>query len=468
MVLLAGFGLLATGCSLPWSKKTVTTEQAPPVLRVWRYGQDIDPLKSSFEAFEDKNKSTGISVEFTRHDLPGYEIDSLRSMSALNGPDIWSIPSDWIADYQNHFVVLDGSFFVTEENEKQPASSVQAVRDLFPEGIANALLSDDGKVIGMPTNVESLVLFYNPNMLAQAFQEWQDSPQGENADGNTYESVQNLLSAPPKTWTQLLDQTPYLTRRDNATVTRSAIALGTDANIPNSADILQLLMLQNGANVVTSDRKTADFHLSSRTPSGSMVRVGEKALDFYSSFSNPGKSNYSWNSSMPSALEAFGTGRTAMVIAFPGFENELKIKYPEATYQLAPVPQISTSQKGTTLIRFSLEGVTKVSKAIPNSITDASTALLGRYTGKDISFNLAQEMSAFSPYKEYLSQSDPLEQQILTGKTVYKKNHDEFDRIFNEMISSVYQQGNTPSKAIDTGAEKINAILAAAQLSTKK
>src|SRR5690606_30960030 len=137
--------------------------------------------------------------------------------------------------------------------------------------------------------------------------------------------VRRLLEKAPATWSELLEQAKYINRRNGDTVLRSAVALGTADNIDHSNDILQLLMLQNGAKLVSDDRKNPLFHVPTSTPTGGQVRPGEKALDFYASFADPTKENYSWNPSMPQALDAFTQGRVAMVIAYSDFGRKLAV-----------------------------------------------------------------------------------------------------------------------------------------------
>jgi hypothetical protein len=112
------------------------------------------------------------------------------------------------------------------------------------------------------------------------------------------------------------------------------------------------------------------------------------------------------------------------------------------------------------LIRFNVEVVTKT--ADNGSL---AFAFLKSYTNRNSANQLARAYSSFKLTGPFLSdlQAAPkeyLNKQILTGKSVYKKNRDEFDGIFRQMAIDVTQNGLTPDKALDSGAEKINELLA--------
>ncbi len=447
------FGLLATGCS---SAKTTTTAKKINV-RIWRVGQDVDPLRDVITAFNKDNKD--VLVTYKRKSASNYEQNSLKSMAGRQGPDVWSISSDQIGDMESILKPLPANFYYTKGATSGPVT-LDTVKTLFPDGVTEQILSTDGKsVLGLPSSVDSLQLYYNSDLFKLAADEYRRSlPTGFKED--EYTPVRTLLSKPPTTWETLLAQVRYLTKKGpNDTLVRSSIALGTTGNISNSADILQLLMMQNGVRVVSTDRSRALFTQTIDSPTGTRLRPGQKALEFYTSFSNPKSPMYSWNTSMPSTLDAFGQGRVAMVIAFTDFGKQLKAKYPKFQYEVTSVPQISTTQDQVNLIRFNLESVTQVAES-----SNAAFAFLGTYASEKNSKTLSKEAKLTSPYLKSLqatsSSSDYLTKQVLSGKAVFKKSHADFDKAFEEMISDVVQNGLPTDITLDTGAEKVNQLLA--------
>lgn len=439
-------GVLATACSRG-NNGTATTEIQ---LRQWRVGQDVAVVQDIADSFVNEHKNVVFSYE--NKSLDGYELAALKSLAARTGPDVWSIPNDWLGDHTIRLTALPDNFFVTED-EKNPGTPSAHIKKLYPAGIVDQLTNPaDGKIYGLPTGVDTLRLYYNPEILSDALTEFR----ANEAPDEVYQPVQTLLQNPPSTWNALLEQAKYITKRSGETISRGTIALGTADNIPDSADILQLLMMQNGAKVVSTDHRSALFHIPETTPAGVTLRPGENALNFFASFSNPANANYTWNPSMPQAIDAFGQGKVAMVIAFADFGAMLKIKYPEFNFETAPVPQISVAplQEQINLIRFWVETVPLVAD---NQIA-ALTYL--RELSKSAT-EIANEAGLISPFLSVLS-ADPTafpNKQILTGQGVFKKHRDQFDQDFRQMIIDVSQNGLTSGKALDSAADKINVLL---------
>jgi ABC-type glycerol-3-phosphate transport system substrate-binding protein len=450
IALIAVFGLTATGCSLFGGSGNNETKQ--PQVRIWRYNQGVDPFQEKIAEFQKANST--VKITYQKRDLDDYEFSALKSLAGRLGPDIWSIPSDWIGDYQDQVIPLPDNFFY-KEGEDSGTKPVDAVKQLYPEGIYEQLLSTDKtKVYGVPTNVDTLQLYVNMDLLSESLQEFRKS-QGANLKDEVYQPVRQLLNKPAVTWTDVVEQTRYITRRDGNTITRSAIALGSANNIANPEDILQLLILQNDSKILSDDRKSVLFNTVQSTPSGGQVRPGQKALEFFTSFSDPSKSTYSWNPSMPQALDAFGQGKVAMVIGYTDFGKQLKIKYPKFRPTVAPVPQISSAQEAVNMVKFSVETVTKTAD---NSA--AAFAFLKTYTNDSSARSLAREQQLFTPFKARLEQDEAFQgKQIMTGQSVYKVNHSQFDAVFRQIIVDSSQNGISPADALTTGADKIDSLL---------
>jgi ABC-type glycerol-3-phosphate transport system substrate-binding protein len=450
---LAITGLLATACGT----STTTTAAKQPQLRVWRVGQTIDAIANIRDDFLDVNKASNIAFNYTNKSYDGYELAALKSLSARTGPDIWSIPNDWLGDHKARLNYLSDTFFETQSAKLPggPLSSANYAKVIYPAGIADAITLD-GHIYGLPTSVDTLHLYVNKSLLNAASNEFRASL-GDNPSDAVLQPVQELLNHAPTTWSELIDQTKYITKRSGTTITRSAIAMGTADNAASSADLLQLLIMQNGADIVSSDHVRALFHIPITTAAGVSVRPGENALDFLTSFSNPNKPNYTWNPSLPQALDAFGQGKVAMVISYSGFRDQLAVKYPKLEYVQAPVPQISNSplQTPVNLIKFWTETIPRV----------ADNASIAAAFARNLAANatgIAHSVGLSSPILASLNEEPNTfpNRQVLTGRTVFKKSRDLFDADFRQMIIDVSQNGLTPSQALDSGAEKINDLLA--------
>jgi maltose-binding protein MalE len=455
--LLIVAGVLATGCS---KKQPTATTTNQILVRIWRVDQSQDVLKAKMQQFMEKNKSQNVVVSYDQRKSETYELDALKSLAARLGPDIWSVKNDWIGDHTPRFTPLPDNYYYPKDSKGNKAttgtSPAEQVKNIYPAGISEQLIGTDGKsVYALPTAVDSLRMYVNMEMLSTAAQEYRKSL-GDKARSEDYTPVQQLLSNPATTWLDLTEQAKYITRRNGNDIQRSAIALGTADNVRNAQDILQLLIMQNGAQIVSSDRRNALFHIPTTTSSGVSVRPGELALDFFTSFANPNKATYTWNASMPQNIDAFGQGKVAMIIGYSDIDAQLKIKYPKMNYKIAPVPQKSATEQAVNMLSFTVEGVTKTANN-----TGAAFAFLSTYTDLETTKNIASQAKLLSPYLSDLNNSatDPFVKKVLTGKAVFKRSRTQFNEIFSQIIRDVNQNGLPSSQALDAGAESINKLL---------
>lgn len=447
-------GVAATACS----RKTPTTTQNGKVpVRVWRTNQSKDAFASVIKSFEKDYPSADVTYREAKLDTT-YELDSLKSMAARTGPDVWSIPNDWLGDHLTRIQPLPANYFFPRDNKGKRAttgpSPVESIKELYPAGVVEYLVGTDTETVyGLPTNVDTLKLYFNQSVVDAALSEFREVVGRRSEE---YTPVQQLLSNPPATWQDLVEQSRYITKTNGNEVIRSAIALGTADNIPTSQEIVQLLMMQNGANLISVDRLNATFHLRDTTASGTEVRPGTLALEFFTSFAIPGMETYSWNPSMPDMIDAFGQGKVAMIIGFSDVEQQLKTKYPKTRFRIAPVPQKSATEAPVNLIRFSTDTVTKTA-----ANTNAGFAFLSRSTSQAAAVTLAGQAQLYSPYLATLERraSDPFVKQILTGKAVYKKSRLQYDAAFRQMIVDVTQNDVPAEEAIVQAANAITLLL---------
>jgi ABC-type glycerol-3-phosphate transport system substrate-binding protein len=459
LLLVVGTGLLATGCGTTPSATNNTSSKT--LFTLIRY-QSMDPIKDVLDSYQSKYPQYSLAYNNLTFDN-NYEFNSLKSIASLNG-DIWEIPNNFIGDNASLFSPLPSNFYYVKGSSNIPVPA-QEVTNLYPTGIAEQITSPSGEVYGLPTSVNSLILYYNQDLFKSALKSYRQSL-GSNFSNTVYQPVAQLLSTPPATWSDLIQQTQYLNQRNGNNFNSSAIALGTADNIPNSNQILQLLMMQDGANIISRDHKSVLFNDINRTVVGSTVVPGEKALEFYTSFSDPTKANYSWNNNMENALDAFGQGKVAMVIAFGDFSNQLNQKYPNFNFGITAVPQIysNSPQNNVNLIQFTLEGVTQTSQnqtlgfRILNAYTDPKHA--SNIASAQANYSLSPYLSSLNSIANSNQNINFMAQQVLTGKAVYEIDRPQFEADFRQMIVDVSQNNVSPGVALDSAAQKINAILA--------
>jgi multiple sugar transport system substrate-binding protein len=199
-------------------------------------------------------------------------------------------------------------------------TSAEYQQTFYP--ISFQTLQLESRIVGIPLMYDGLALFYNKEMLRNA----------------------NL--SVPTTWSELRGVANQLTvpgnvstRRDD-NITQAGLAIGNASNVDHFADILALLILQNGGDpTVPTSQNVID------------------ALTFYTNFI---KQDKVWSNNLPSSTLAFARGEVAMIFAPSWRALDVIQINPELDFAVAQVPQLS-NEENISWATFWAEGVYKIS-----------------------------------------------------------------------------------------------------------
>jgi ABC-type glycerol-3-phosphate transport system substrate-binding protein len=257
---------------------------------------DSDAYEMLFQQYQGINPFVS-TLNYRKFGEETYKKELLNALAAGNGPDIFVIRNSWLADFQDKIVPAP-EYQLTEKD----------VRDNFVDVVAYDFIDPaDKKIYGLPLSVDSLALYYNRDIF--------------NAAG---------LSAPPKTWQELLGITPKLTQIDQfGNITQSAIAFGTADNINRAPAILLGLMFGIGAEIEDQRGRVNFFQ----------TEAAEKAFEYYMLFSDVRSSEYTWNPNMHYSIDAFYEGRLAMMVNYSWRYETLRQKNAKLNIAVAPLPQ---------------------------------------------------------------------------------------------------------------------------------
>lgn len=287
----------------------------PVTLTVWGTEPDetMQPLLEGYRALR-----PNVTYAYRQIDPAGYRAQVLDALAAGTGPDVFAIPS------------TDVGAMASKIAPTPTALTPAFVQANFPKAV-EADVVDDGIVRGLPLSLDTLALIYNRDLLDAAG-----------------------ITSPPATWDEVAAAVPRLAAVDDqGQVQRSAIALGgTSASVRDAADILSLLMLQNGAPL--SNQAHSSVSLDSQ---------GAAALRFYTQFANPASTAYTWNDQLGDSFQQFADGKLALLVAYPSALAELKERNAFLDARLAPVPQAA----GGTPKSFGTYPVLTVSRQSPNA-----------------------------------------------------------------------------------------------------
>jgi multiple sugar transport system substrate-binding protein len=323
ILLIAIMPLMGFGCKFTQGNE-VEKLYKPIELNWWGVWEQSSDVASLIDAYQTIHPN--IKIKYRKFRFEEYESELTRAWLEQRGPDIFSVPATQIREYQNLIKPMPASIrlpFVEMKGtiKKEPTIVVRTVQGLTAKKVQELFVDTvykqtviNNEIYGLPLSVDTLALYYNRDLLNSA-----------------------KIPLPATTWAELIEHVKDLTIFDiNGNIQQSAIALGASENIPRSTDILSLLMMQNGAQMV-NDNNYATFNES---PIGqNNFNPGKDALEFYIDFINPVKEVYTWSENMPDALEMFTSGKLAYFIGYSYQLPIIKAQSPKLNFNIAPMLQ---------------------------------------------------------------------------------------------------------------------------------
>src|SRR3989338_8018017 len=195
----------------------------PVELTFWRVFDDSDAYETIISDYQKTNKN--VKITYRKQTVGTYEKDLLNAMAAGRGPDIFMLHNTWLPKHADKIVSLPSELMSLKDFQN---TFVDAAYDDFVE---------DGKIYGLPISVDTLALFYNKDIFNSA-----------------------ALSSPPQTWENFVEASNQTVKADNqGNILRAGAALGTARNVNRASDILMLLMLQSGVEMVDPETGEATF-----------------------------------------------------------------------------------------------------------------------------------------------------------------------------------------------------------------
>lgn len=289
-----------------------------------------------------------LSVKYEERSQAGLERDFTEALAQGNGPDLVIISQDQFYKNKNKFLPIP-----------YQSISQKDFSDTFVQA-GEVFFTTEG-IYALPIIIDPLVLYYNRDLLSNAG-----------------------ISKPVMFWDEIYNQTFNLSKRDAAgNLTQSALAMGESRNIKNFKDILSLLMLQAGTPITGFLGDNLRSFIANNFDLSTLP--ADSALDFYTQFSNPTKTYYSWNRILPEAQTRFASGDLAYYIGFAHEVSQIRSKSPTLNFAVAPIPQSRVS--GTTITFAKVKGVA-ISRGAKN--TEAAFNVLYKLISVDSATKLSQ------------------------------------------------------------------------------
>lgn len=447
--------LVFNGSACRLLSKDVQQAVKPITLKYWRVFDDSDTFDEVIAAYRVLHPN--IQIDYRKLRPEEYERELLNAFAEDRGPDIFSVHNSWTRGYQSKLLPLPTQITVATREiagtiKKEVVTNLRTKQSLTLRQLRNDFVDvvysdvviptpDEKKpeivtdrVYGLPLSVDSLVLYYNRDLLNTA-----------------------KIPQPPRTWSEFQQAVKRLTRLDNrGNIIQAGAALGTGKNVERAWEILSLLMMQNGARMV-DESGFAAYHQIPKELTGRTAPPGEEALVFYTDFANPGKEVYTWNQKLPSSFETFVGGKAAMFLGYSYHLPLIRARAPKLNIGITPAPQI----EGNPEINFANYWVESVSRKTknPNDAWDfvqflADPEQVKKYLTKAKRPTALRSLIASELQNEDLA---VFAGQTLTAASWYRgKDAVSAEHAFIEMIESSVSGALPPKEALKFSAERVN------------
>lgn len=378
------------------------------------------------EAFDTALKSSSlakdktVNVTYVKKNATDFDKDFVEALSEGRGPDVVILKEDSLYKNRNRLLVIPYKNY-----------TVRDFKDRFIEG-GEIFLAKDG-VLALPFLVDPMVMYWNRDMFSNA-----------------------LISQTPLYWDEMYDLSKKMTKKDNSgNIMQSSLAFGEWRNINNAKELISLLFMQAGTPIVSYNDGTYSSVMEKNF--GYPVAPGLSALNFYTQFSNPTASSYSWNRSLPTSLNFFLSGNLAMYFGFASEIFSIQQKNPNLNFDVAPVPQIREGKKKLDYGHIYGLAIVKQSKSIAGAFTTI-VALTDSAPIKAI-----ESITNLPPVRRDLLASKPTDayrdvfySSALISHSWIDPDNSASNTVFRDMIESVTSGRARTNESLGTASQSLN------------
>ncbi|MFA6095893.1 MAG: extracellular solute-binding protein [Candidatus Paceibacterota bacterium] len=390
-----------------------------PTLSMWG---DIDKaVMSRFLADISLDYPDQVNVDYVQKDRVRLEPDLIEALARGSGPDLILLPQDLIVKELDKFYQIPFDTY-----------SKRVFQDSFIE--EGEMYFTPTGIVGLPFSIDPLVMYWNRDIFATA--------------GS---------AKPPATWTDFAALVPKVTKKDSGgSITQSLVSFGEVRNVDHAKDIISLLAMQAGTPIIAWN---ANGSLKSVLSAGGGSLVpGEEAVRFFTEFSNPVKSLYSWNRSLPTAKNSFVSGRLALYFGYASELPGLRAANPNLNFDIAAVPQAGgrTMTYGKMRAIALLKASPNISAAYTAATTLTSAPVIARWIAKSNLPPVRRDLLSAVPGDAYKA---VFYQGALTAKAWLDPNKDVSDVIFMKLVEDVTSGKSRISEAVRTASLELDNLL---------
>lgn len=368
-------------------------------------------------------QSKEYKIQYVEKSEENFDTDFIEALASGNGPDLFMLPSEKILKHRNKIFAIPYDVFTKRQ-----------FKDSFIEG-AEVYMAPEG-TLALPIFSDPLVMYWNRSIFTNA-----------------------KITEPPKYWDEFYNLAKVISEKDGAlNILKSAVAFGEYSNIKNAKEILINLALQAGTPVTLwgGQEVMNVFAYSYNKP----IVPAEAAVNFYTEFSNPSKSSYSWNRSLPNSVNYFLGGDLALYFGFASEIWNLQARNPNLNFDVKDLPVSREGGVNVSYAKFNAFAITKSSKNKNAAFTVASI-LSDRKSAASFSNilklpSVRRDLLNQRPTDAYLS---VFYDSAVRSKTWLDPEPRKTDLIFRNMIESITSGRARVLEAISTADKEISNLL---------
>lgn len=375
-----------------------------------------------FSYITDNNKN--LKIVYEEKNAASFDNNFIEALASGNGPDLFFLPQNFILKYEDKIMPIPYSS-ISERDFKNT---------YIEEG--ELYLGANG-ILGLPIIIDPMVMYWNRNMFSS-------------------EGIPN----PPSYWDELATIVPKLSKKDKTgNIIESAISFGEFKNVSYAKDILAMLMMQTGNTLILRDNSKIP-KVTLLGESGRGVRSADTALNFFTEFSDPAKSVYSWNKSLSSGRDSFLGGRLAMYFSFASEIGSLRSKNPHLNFDVSEVPRPRGNKIEVNFGRVEAVAIVRASKNI-NSAFFVANEMAGANFAGALAKNLylppaRRDLLSLRPQDSYLQF---FYDNALVSRGWLDPNPVMTDQIFGDMVDNVVSGRYRVSEATSIASQELNKLI---------
>ncbi len=359
--------------------------------------------KTDFDNYINKFKQSNnlqFGLTYSYKNIDTIDSQLIEAIATGKAPDAILIPQTLIKRYLNKVYLLTS---IPERTFK----------DTFVQE-AELYIQPNG-MFALPFFIDPLVMYWNRDIFTSA-----------------------NIALPPTKWTEFQLLAEKISKSDNnANIIKSLASLGEFENVDNAKALLSALIMQAGSPIVSQNSGLFQSQLNYKSSSDIFIPA-VSALQFYTDYSNPKKSVYSWNRSLPSSKQSFLSEDLAIYFGFASEYQDIKDKNPNLNFDVALLPQALDNKAKVTygdLYGFALL------KNSPN-LTQAFS-LLSMLIGSNSVSTLTQVMNVAPARRDLISagSKDPAKAVFFNSALISKgwidPDSGSTNKIFQDMVENI-------------------------------